>query len=359
MQKTGTVFERPQNPAAKCLHLVRLNPIITRSELVEATGLSQPTITRATAALLKAGLIQERTDLTRSQGRGRPTVPLEASDNGWLLSGIAVGTTSTYIGLYDTRGRIIREDNVPTPVSKLSPDDFVEHVIAGVNRLTTGVDRTLVSVGVTTSGSVDEEGKVHAANLGWDGMDIAGRLDFQFGVPVTVTPAVPAILASETQAAPLGDEARTLVLFADDSIGAALSDEDGVASIELPQFDGADPRDTLVNAALAPRLAEAADAPSVLAQRASDLGRLTAQLIDAHRPDTVVIAGSAFYDVPTAPKLFASAARGELDPDLASATELRMIPNHKEIVRSIARAVALDPLLRTPLELNTAKVRAA
>lgn len=36
-----------------------------------------------------------------------------------------------------------------------------------------------------------------------------------------------------------------------------------------------------------------------------------------------------------------------------------MIPNHKEIVRSIARAVALDPLLRTPLELNTAKVRAA
>ncbi|WP_350337621.1 ROK family protein [Corynebacterium guaraldiae] len=228
---------------------------------MEATGLSQPTITRATAALLKAGLIQERTDLTRSQGRGRPTVPLEASDNGWLLSGIAVGTTSTYIGLYDTRGRIIREDNVPTPVSKLSPDDFVEHVIAGVNRLTTGVDRTLVSVGVTTSGSVDEEGKVHAANLGWDGMDIAGRLDFQFGVPVTVTPAVPAILASETQAAPLGDEARTLVLFADDSSGAALSDEDGVASIELPQFDGADPRDTLVNAALAPRLAEAADAP--------------------------------------------------------------------------------------------------
>ncbi|MCQ9332003.1 ROK family protein [Corynebacterium phoceense] len=359
MSTAGPVFARPRTPAAKSLHLVRLNPIITRSELVEATGLSQPTITRATAALLKAGLIQERTDLTRSQGRGRPTVPLEASDNGWLLAGIAVGTSSTYIGLYDTRGRIIREDNVPTPVSKLSPDDFVEHVIAGVNRLATGVDRTLVSVGVTTSGTVDEEGKVHAANLGWDGMDIAGRLDFQFGVPVTVTPAVPAILASETQAAPLGDEARTLVLFADDSIGAALSDEDGVASIELPQFDGADPSEALVNAALAPRLAEAADASSVLAQRASDLGRLTAQLIDAHRPDTVVIAGSAFYDVPTAPKLFASAARGELDPDLASATELRMIPNHKEIVRSIARAVALDPLLRTPLELNTAKVRAA
>ena len=81
MIKPGPVFTRPRTPAAKCLHLVRLNPIITRSELVEATGLSQPTITRATTALLNAGLIQERTDLTQSQGRGRPTVPLEAADN--------------------------------------------------------------------------------------------------------------------------------------------------------------------------------------------------------------------------------------------------------------------------------------
>ncbi|HCT5226282.1 TPA: MarR family transcriptional regulator, partial [Corynebacterium striatum] len=65
MLKPGPVFTRPRTPAAKCLHLVRLNPIITRSELVEATGLSQPTITRATAALLQKGLVQERNDLTR------------------------------------------------------------------------------------------------------------------------------------------------------------------------------------------------------------------------------------------------------------------------------------------------------
>ena len=42
----ATVFSRPRTPAAKCLHLVRLHQIVTRSELVEATGLSQPTITR-------------------------------------------------------------------------------------------------------------------------------------------------------------------------------------------------------------------------------------------------------------------------------------------------------------------------
>src|SRR5699024_2153028 len=86
MIKPGPVFTPPQTPAARCLHLVRLNPIITRSELVEATGLSQPTITRATAAPLEAGLVQERTDLTRTRGRGRPTVPLEVAENKWMLA---------------------------------------------------------------------------------------------------------------------------------------------------------------------------------------------------------------------------------------------------------------------------------
>ncbi|WP_293767910.1 ROK family protein [uncultured Corynebacterium sp.] len=350
MQKTGTVFERPQNPAAKCLHLVRLNPIITRSELVEATGLSQPTITRATAALLGVGLLQERTDLTRSRGRGRPTVPLEVADNGWMLAGIAIGTTSTYIGLYDTRGRVIREDDVPTPVAELTPEDFIEHVMAGVNRLSAGIDRTLVSVGVTTSGTVDDAGLVYAPNLGWDGMDIAARLKFQFGVPVTVTSAVPAILGSETQAAELADADSTpgvLVLFADDSLGAALSDAAGVHTVTLPRLDGRAPEDTLVTSAVRARIDAGEDRRTVLDERARQLGQLTAQLVDELHPETVVVAGGAFYDHESAPKLFAAEVRSAL----AEAPHLRMIPNHREIVRAIARAVALDQLLRTPLSL--------
>src|SRR5690625_7463963 len=145
MIKPGPVFTPPQTPAARCLHLVRLNPIITRSELVETTGLSQPTITRATAALLEAGLVQERTDLTRPRGRGRPTVPLEVADSKWILAGIAIGTSRTHIALFDTMGRTLREDDIATPVARLSESDFIEHIMAGVNRLTTGISRTLVS----------------------------------------------------------------------------------------------------------------------------------------------------------------------------------------------------------------------
>ncbi|APT91625.1 Crp/Fnr family transcriptional regulator [Corynebacterium phocae] len=348
MRNTGTVFSRPDNPAAKCLHLTRLSSVITRAELVEATGLSQPTITRAVTALIGAGLLAERTDLTQSRGRGRPIIPVKIGDNDWMLAGLAVGTTATYIALYDNRGRIIAEEDVPTPVASLSEDDFIEHLMAGVHRLSTGSDRKLVSVGVATSGSVSPEGLVHAPNLGWDNMDIAQRLRYQFDVPVTVSAAVPAILGSETQTASLDNTPTVMVLFADDSLGAALSNDEGVHTLALPSLNGQAPENTLVTTAINKQISKGSNSREVLTHRAQDLGKLAAKLIEAHRPDTLVIAGGAFYDDPQAPRIFAAEVRAQLK----DAPQLRLIPSHRDIVRSIARAVALDPLLRQPLTLN-------
>ncbi|AGF71212.1 ROK family transcriptional regulator [Corynebacterium halotolerans] len=379
MTTAGTLFSRPRTPAAKCLHLVRLHQIVTRSELVEATGLSQPTITRAIGALVRAGLVQERNDLTRSQGRGRPTIPLELAPSQQLHAGIAVGTSTTYIGLYDLKGRTIRDADVPTPVAQLSEADFIEHVMAGLNRLTAGLDRPLASVGVTTSGRVSEDGVVDAPNLGWHGVDVAARLRYQFAVPVLVSAAVPAILGSEIQAGGLpgpGEGTPTeLALFADDSIGAAVSGTHGVHQVDTLPVTAGEVLDTaglpteeaLANAGVLHRIRDhgveldslpAAVAASqhndevrkLLDDRAVLLADVAVQLAEEHRPSTIVVAGSAFVDDPKAPKLFASAVRSRLG-SAAEGVELRLIPTHREIVRAIARAVALDPLLREPLAL--------
>ena len=358
MLNPGPVFSRPRTPAARALHLVRLNSIVTRSELVEATGLSQPTITRTTAALLAAGLIHERTDLTQTRGRGRPTVPLEISQLDWLLAGIAVGTSSTYIALYDLHGRTILADDIPTPVKELDTDDFIEHIMAGLNRLRTGTGRKLISVGLTCSGHVDDNGLVYAENLGWNGVDIEARLGYQFSVPVVVAPAVPAILGSETQADPLAHTTRTMVLFADDSIGAALADSQGLSHIApiagAEELTTAALLDSLAAAGItATSLSDAAAQPSardILNNRAQRLGELAATLVAQHQPDTLVVAGSAFIDDPEAPKIFAGAVKQQ-----HPTVQLRLIPTHQEVVRSIARAVALDPLLRTPLSLVPAE----
>lgn len=375
MIKPGPAFTRPRIPAARCLHLIRLNPVMTRGELVEATGLSQPTITRATSALLEAGLIQERTDQTRSRGRGRPTVPLDIAETPWMLAGIAVGTSSSYIGLYDTHGRLIRDDDVPTPVARLSEDDFLEHIVAGVHRLSAGLGHTLVSVGVTTSGRTDDAGRVHAPNLGWEGVDIAERFRFHFDVPVVVSSAIPAILGSETQSAQLDETDSVLVLFADDSLGAALTTAKGVEQVALPSlepgpFSGASTERRLSTAsvlsALADRgiearsisaaaeLAETNDkARALLDERARQLGYVTAHLSRVHNPQRIVVAGSAFIDDPRAPQLFAATVRENVGAH--SSVELRLIPTHREVVKAIARAVALDPLLRVPLSLHKAE----
>lgn len=342
----ATVFSRPRTPAAKCLHLVRVHQIVTRSELVEATGLSQPTITRAIAALMSAGLVHERTDLTRSQGRGRPTIPLELTHHPALHAGIAVGTSTTYIGLFDTRGRTIRDADVPTPVANLTESDFIEHVMAGLNRLTAGLERPLASVGVTTSGHVSDEGVVDAPNLGWNGVDFAGRLRYQFSVPVVVSAAVPAILGSEIQSADL--PTGTMALFADDSIGAAVADEEGVSQVDLPRHARGLTTAAVLQGRWPTIRAAAADpcARSLLDDRARQLAELTADVAKPYEPSTIVVAGSAFIDDPAAPKLFATEMRSRL-PDV----QMRLIPTHREVVRAIARAVALDQVLREPLAL--------
>lgn len=374
-------FGQPTTPAAKCLYVIRQNSVISRADLITATGLSQPTITRAITTLLAEGYVVAREDLARSHGRGRPTTPVELAKPQWMLAGIAVGTKETFLSVFDIRGRTIRESTIDTPVAQLSESDFIQHIMAGLHRLVTGLEHTLLSVGVTTSGQVSRDGVVSAPNLGWEQVDVAAALRYQFSVPVSVSSAVPAILGSEMQAGDLlvtDDANRTLVLFADDSLGAAFTNTSGVHPIEtLPTvsnntlgFAQAAPEKSLITssilacitekfpeldpvpATLAQAVAVAADNEGVreiLDARASALARLTVDLVEKYRISTVVVAGSAFVDDSRAPKLFASTVREIMTT--AKAPKMRMIPTHEEVVRSITRAAALDQMLREPLDL--------
>ncbi len=351
-------FSSLRTPAAKCLHLIRLNPITSRSELVEATGLSQPTVTRAIASLVQGGYVVERNDLTRSQGRGRPSIPLELAETRCIHAGIAVGTTSTYVALFDIKGHTLRDTDLDTPVAELSQDDFIQHIMASLNRLTAGLDRPLASVGVTTSGTVTPDGVVNAPNLGWRNVDIASQLREQFSVPITVSSAVPAIIGSEIQSTTTVAAQHIVTLFADDSIGAAVSAADGVHHIDIHRPDlttsgllddiNSPHVHTLIDAVTHAKSDSSARA--ALDRRAAALGEVAASLIRDYEPTTMVVAGSAFVDDQAGPAIFARSVRAHLPEDRQ--VELRMIPTHREVVRDIARAVALDYVLREPLSIT-------
>lgn len=405
-----TPFARPQTPAAKCLHLIRLGGPTTRPQLIEATGLSQPTITRAVTALLNAGLIRPREDLTQVHGPGRPTTPLELAPFRPVLAGAAVGTETTYIGIYDAHGRRLRHSEIPVRVVDESAGDFLEHLVAGINRILARINRPLAAVGVTTSGRVDHRGLVTAPNLGWQAVDFTSALRYHFDVPVTVTAATSAILGAETQLAPLptdsDDTPATLAIFADDSVSAALARPGGVAQLDtLPhvtfptpavQPGGSTPADVRAAAAstsekvrpdvrrtedmlrtaptsteerlstegLMAQVAAAGHGSLTLTQvteragrnahlralldaRSRALAAVVGKLITKHRPHTVVLAGSAFTADEQAPRTFARAFHEEVGR--GHDVDLRLIPGHRDIVLSIARAVALDKLLREPI----------
>lgn len=345
-------FSRPRTPAAKCLHLVRLGELTSRSELIAATGLSQPTITRAVTALVQAGYVTERTDMARSNGRGRPTVPLELAEPDTVHAGISVGTETTYIALYDLKGRTLHCTDLELPVATLYEDDFIQYLMAGLNRLTAGLGRRLATVGVTTSGRVSADGRVTAANLGWVDVDLGSQLREQFSVPVQVTSVSAAIVGSEMQSRPDLGMPSVLALFADDSIACAVATADGVEPVEVSREDltTSGLLDDIARpgvTTLAKAVAGGADTRPALDRRARDLGQLAGELCQTYHPATVVVAGSAFIDDPHSPVPFAQAAREIAGEDV----ELRMLPTHQEMVRDIARAVALDPVLTDPLGL--------
>lgn len=374
-------YARPTRPAAMCLHLIRQCHHITRPELVAATGLSQSTIARATAALIRDGFIEERPDHVRRPRRGRPTIPLQLRHGGPLYAGVAIGTTATYVAFYDLRGRTVASTSVDISVARTSPQDLLEHIIAAINRLNTGVGRPLASVGVTTSGHVSDHGVVTAANLGWEKVDFSAALRYHFDVPVSVTGAVPAILGAEMHTGALPPKgtrvAPTLALFADDSVSAAISGADAVrqiATLPAPQgrllpTAGRSSEDCLSTRGFLGLLRERgfssatltgavragtrdARVRELLDERALLLADAAGALARSHGAGTIVLAGSAFSQDQRAPRVFARriAATG---PGRLS---LRMIPAHRDIVHTIARAVALDSVLRVPEDLPPVRV---
>ncbi|MDK8450521.1 ROK family protein [Corynebacterium mastitidis] len=358
---TSKPFARPLSPAAQCLQVMRQSATATRLELIEATGFSQSTVTRAVSALLDAGYITRRPDLAEIGHRGRPTIPLELSLDDSMFAGIAVGTSETTVGLYDLRGQLLRRTRVTASAASVSRYDFLEHIIAALHRVLTPMSRRLVSMGVTVSGHVDEAGRVDAPNLGWTDTDIASDLRYYFHVPVTVSGVAPAILAAErlTDAHPAATQ-TTLALFADDSLSAALDSPTGVTALSnpgTPLTTSCLLREVRNLGVEAPTLAHAVAHPAarpLLDDRAVGLAQLAVELVRRHRPQRLVIAGSAFTEDPEAPRLFASTVRESLGNFGCRnrSVELRMLPSHAEIVHAIMRAAALDLVLREPLSLS-------
>ncbi|WP_281510941.1 ROK family protein [Corynebacterium belfantii] len=312
-------FTKPTSPAASCLHLIRhLQPVI-RVTLVNGSGKSQPTVTRAVAALMEAHLIRERPDLSIPQGPGRPTIPIELAPSPWVHIGVAVGTRATYIGAYNTRGIALREKMIEIQPASTSIDTYIDAITTAITELTTLSELPLASIGISSSGRVSPTGLVTAPNLGWNRLDIVSALYKHIPVPIAVTSVITAIAGAEQQAQDPNHPSTTLIFYADDSTGAALQTPESITTVPIDTSSE--------NVAL---LSEAA-----------------MHLVAEHAPNSIVLAGSAFSN-PDDTRTVGKALRSSpTNPNI----EIRVFPTHLDNARAAARAVALDHLIEDPLGL--------
>jgi len=162
----------------------------TRAELIEATGLSAPTVGSLSTALIRMGLL---TDLGAGPSRGgrRPST-MELNARHGYVAAIHLQPDLTALAVADLRGEVVARGSVTTPV-KLAPTALLTQLASDLRALLdeAGIPLSRVlAVGAGAPGVVDPtRGMVVALspNLnGWEQVPMAATLRRALRVPVVV-----------------------------------------------------------------------------------------------------------------------------------------------------------------------------
>src|SRR5581483_4812818 len=162
----------------------------TRSEVIDATSLSAPTVGTLCAQLIRSGVV---TDLGTGPSRGgRRPASMQFNARHGYVAGVDIGPTLTRLAVGDLRGDRLGHRVVPTP-NQGTPAQALT-ALAGELRTTLSELRVpigrVLSVAAGAPGVVDRERGVVVAlapNLkGWSQVPMAKILRGALGVPVVV-----------------------------------------------------------------------------------------------------------------------------------------------------------------------------
>jgi len=325
-----------ENAAASVFAAVRMRGPITRDVIARVTSLSIATVNRQVGALLGAGMLRERADLSPSGAIGRPRVPVEVNHEPSMTLGIHIGARTTSIVATDLLGRTLEAVETPTPRS--SPDLALAVLADTAGRfLGRWRKRRPLWAGIAIGGIVDSRGgTVDHAQLGWTSAPVGAVFAKALGLHVSVASHVDAMAAAELLLGLRRSAASTtsLYVYARETVGYALviggrvhSPASGPGSIAglpaqsellgasgllestvsdeavltaarrlkiLPPGGGGSTMSALL------RWARSGDARAreLLGERARVLGEAIALLRDVLNPDDLVIGGQAFTGYP-------------------------------------------------------------
>jgi predicted NBD/HSP70 family sugar kinase len=201
----------------------------TRAELIEATGLSAPTVGSLVMDLIRSGVVKDM-GTGPSRGGRRPSF-MEFNARHGCIGGIDLGPTRTRLAVADLRGEPLAHDVIATP-SRLAPETLLVRLADALRRLMREASlpaERLIAVGAGAPGAVEfEKGIVtEAPNLrNWTRVPMREILERALGVPTIVENDVNlAILGERWRGAAKGHH-TCVYITAGTGIGAGIIVDD-------------------------------------------------------------------------------------------------------------------------------------
>lgn len=319
--------DRLRTSASAVLRCVLEHGPVARSTVARLTGLSPASVTGHCARLAERGLLREAAAPRRSNGVGRPHVPLDLDDTRFLVGGVHVAVPYTTVALLDLRGRVVARRELRH--ERTDPGRVLARAAEGLSGLLAGVPgRRALGVGVAVGGWVDRETGcvVEHGLLGWREVPVRELLGARTGLPVHVDGHARALLNGERLFGRARGSGSVLHLFVGNVVDAAFATHDEVhhgprsaagAIAHLPVPGGTEPcacgrtgclqvelsERTLTRRARAAGLTGPADpmrvvaaaaagdpvARRLLVERARATGRAAGLLLDVLNPEAVVV----------------------------------------------------------------------
>lgn len=393
---TTTTTTRRGASAGAVLRTILEHGPIARSTIARLTGLSPASITGHTAELAQLGLIRESPDVTRSNGMGRPHVPIDLNADRHVVGAVHIAVPYTTIALLDLRGRVIAKSHQPHPhpdtdTPHPSPSDIAEraaHALAAL--LDEHTDRaTPLGLGVATGGRVDQEsGVVEHPLLGWRDAPLRELFATYTGLPTHVDGHSRALLQGERLFGAARGHDSALLLFIGNVVDAAFaagervhygprSQAGGIAHLPL---DGNTERcpcgrrgclqaavsdKTLTRQALESGVIDTPDFTALLkaarrgdpaaerlfAERAHWLGQATAMLLDVFDPELVIVVEPGVMYLPDGLAALHSAVRERVSSELDATRTVVPTSFSDDVLAVAGGSVVLDAFYRDPLAL--------
>ncbi len=207
---------------AVVLQLLRRFRQLSRADIARRAGLSEGTVSRIIAELMKERLVTEQ-GVENSTG-GRPGTLLRLDTSHFYAVGAEIQNWETRVAVGTVEGRSIGCETFRTPASPLNALDAVAETFQSLSRKY-GADR-LEGLGVSVRGIVDHETGVLevGSHPAWKGIAVRRHLEERLGIPVYVENNIrAAALVEYSLGAPEAHASHTLLFVkVDEGVGMGI-----------------------------------------------------------------------------------------------------------------------------------------